>query len=381
MNSRADLLRIEELGISFAIIGGPIHAVRKASLRVLPGKVTALVGESGSGKSVISQAVMGILPRTAHVSGKILFTDPKTGQTVDILHVAARRAGDPRHPRQPHRQDLPGADDLAVAAAHHRQPGRARSSRSTTTCDHDERRTRTEEMLGLVGFPDPHRAYDMYPFELSGGLRQRAMIAMALICRPALLIADEPTTALDVTIQAQILQLLQGAADQAQHVDAAHHPRSRRGRQRRRRGGGDLPRRDHGGRDGGRHLPPADPPLSQGVDGGGAAFRHEAGRAAEGAARGAGQRQGPARQARFRARAGWQRGAAFGAQPHQGVHDAEILLVRQGQHAGRQSRRRCQLRHPPRRMPGAGRRKRLRQDHRQQDPDAGDHARFRFGGL
>jgi peptide/nickel transport system ATP-binding protein len=73
-----------------------------------------------------------------------------------------------------------------------------------------ELRARVKDMLGLVGFPNPSRAIDMYPFELSGGLRQRAMIAMALICGPALLVADEPTTALDVTIQAQILELLRG---------------------------------------------------------------------------------------------------------------------------------------------------------------------------
>ena len=87
-----------------------------------------------------------------------------------------------------------------------------------------ERRDRTEEMLGLVGFPKPSRAFDMYPFELSGGMRQRAMIAMALICNPALLIADEPTTALDVTIQAQILQLLRGLQTKLEHGDAADHP-------------------------------------------------------------------------------------------------------------------------------------------------------------
>ena len=125
MTSGADLLRIEDLSITFALLGGRIQAVRRANLRILPGKVTALVGESGSGKSVISQAVMGILPRSANVTGRILFSDPKRpGVTTDILKLAPRLRGDARHSRQPHRQDLPGADDLAVAAAHDRQPDR-----------------------------------------------------------------------------------------------------------------------------------------------------------------------------------------------------------------------------------------------------------------
>jgi len=207
MGTEADLLRIEDLGISFAIVGGPVHAVRKASFRILPGKVTALVGESGSGKSVISQAVMGILPNTARVRGQILFNDPATGQTQDILtlprdgaairEIRGQRIGkifqEPMTSLSPLHTI---GNQIGEVLSIHTQLGKA------------EIRERTEEMLGLVGFPNPRRAHDMYPFELSGGLRQRAMIAMALICRPALLIADEPTTALDVTIQAQILQLL-----------------------------------------------------------------------------------------------------------------------------------------------------------------------------
>jgi peptide/nickel transport system ATP-binding protein len=207
VHAKADLLRIENLGISFAIVGGPVHAVRNASLRILPGKVTALVGESGSGKSVISQAVMGILPQTAKLRGSIVFNDPATGKSTDLMRlprdgteIRAIRGGrigkifqEPMTSLSPLHTIGNQIDESLII---HSDLGRS------------EIKARTIEMLGLVGFPNPQRAYDMYPFELSGGLRQRAMIAMALVCRPALLIADEPTTALDVTIQAQILQLL-----------------------------------------------------------------------------------------------------------------------------------------------------------------------------
>lgn len=213
-----DLLRIEDLSISFAIVGGPIYAVRNIGMRILPGKVTALVGESGSGKSVTSQAVMGILPKTARVSGRILFTDPKTGKTSDILKMpedgpeirALRGSRMGKIFQEPMTSLSPlhtiGDQVSEPLRIHHRGLSAA------------EYRDRTEDMLKLVGFPDPARAYDMYAFELSGGLRQRAMIAMALICRPALLIADEPTTALDVTIQAQILELL---SDLRERLDMA----------------------------------------------------------------------------------------------------------------------------------------------------------------
>jgi peptide/nickel transport system ATP-binding protein len=207
MTSGTDLLRIENLGISFAMLGGRINVVKGANLRILPGKVTALVGESGSGKSVMSQSVMGILPNTASVTGKILFTDPENGQTSDILKMPPDSAA---------LRDLRGKRIAKIF----QEPMTSLSPLHTvgnqisevlqihTEATKEERRAQTEEMLKLVGFHNPARTYGMYPFELSGGMRQRAMIAMALICRPALLIADEPTTALDVTIQAQILELL-----------------------------------------------------------------------------------------------------------------------------------------------------------------------------
>ncbi|MDA0704539.1 MAG: ABC transporter ATP-binding protein [Proteobacteria bacterium] len=202
-----DLLRVNDLHVRFRVHGGTVDAVRGVSFRIRPGGTVALVGESGSGKSVCAQSIMGILPEVAEIAGgEILFADPERGgEVVDIAALERDSRGmrqirggrisiifqEPMTSLSP----LHTVGNQVGEALHlHRSVGKA------------EGRELTLETLRLVGFPDPERAFRSYPFELSGGLRQRAMISMALICRPALLIADEPTTALDVTIQAQILK-------------------------------------------------------------------------------------------------------------------------------------------------------------------------------
>ncbi len=203
-----DLLRVEGLRITFNLQSGPLEAVKGASFRIRPGSVVALVGESGSGKSVIAQAIMGILPQVGRISGgSILFADNANGTTVDIAQLNPDGV-DMRKVRGARIAMIFQEPMTSLSPLHTVGDQIEEALRLHQDVPSGERRKRTEEMLSLVGFPDPHRAYDMYAFELSGGLRQRAMIAMALICRPALLVADEPTTALDVTIQAQILKLL-----------------------------------------------------------------------------------------------------------------------------------------------------------------------------
>ena len=207
MASGTDLLRIENLDVSFSAFGDRIPVVKGANLRILPGKVTALVGESGSGKSIISQAIMGILPTPARAQGRILFTDPLNGQSTDVLSLS-RDSVQMRALRGSRMATIFQEPMTSLSPLHTVGNQISEALRIHSNADKAEQRQKTEEMLGLVGFADPARTYNMYPFELSGGMRQRAMIAMALICNPALLIADEPTTALDVTIQAQILDLL-----------------------------------------------------------------------------------------------------------------------------------------------------------------------------
>ncbi|HEX3951976.1 MAG TPA: ABC transporter ATP-binding protein [Stellaceae bacterium] len=204
-----DLLRVENLHVRFASPAGFIPAVKGVSFRIRPGSTVALVGESGSGKSVVSQSILRILPHNGEISqGSILFADPRSDAApVDLVRLPADgpqmraiRGGQISIIFQEPMSSLSPlhtiGDQIGEALRLHR------------SCTAAEARELTIEMLRHVGFPNAERAWRSYPFELSGGLRQRAMIAMALVCRPALLIADEPTTALDVTIQAQILKLV-----------------------------------------------------------------------------------------------------------------------------------------------------------------------------
>ena len=209
----APLLSIRDLEVEFRLREqGTVQAVKGVSFDVPAGGTVALVGESGSGKSVIAQAVLGILPRSAHITGgRILFADPAQSPGEPPLDLArlnpdssayrALRGGrisiifqEPMTSLSPLHTV---GDQIVEALRLHR-----------TGCSRSEAREVVREMLALVRFPDPAEALDTYPFQLSGGLRQRAMIAMALVCRPALLVADEPTTALDVIVQAHTLKLM-----------------------------------------------------------------------------------------------------------------------------------------------------------------------------
>lgn len=208
MKTGVDLLRVENVRVSFSLMGGTINAVRDVSLRILPGKVTALVGESGSGKSVLGQTIMGLHPRTASTSGRILFNDiEKSASPVDLLSLP--KDGPEMRSIRGNRIGLVFQEPMTSFSPLHTISNQIDEAlRVHTTLSPKERYETLLDTLDLVGFSNPAKVCNMYPFELSGGMRQRAMIAMALICRPALLIADEPTTALDVTIQAQILKLL-----------------------------------------------------------------------------------------------------------------------------------------------------------------------------
>ncbi|MBF9232001.1 ABC transporter ATP-binding protein [Microvirga alba] len=202
------LLSIRQLTVDFMTETGDFRVVNGLSLDIPRGKTVALVGESGSGKSVTAQAILQILSKKAHISGgSIVFNDAVSNATLDIAALGAE--SDAMHAlrggriamifQEPMTSLSPLhtiGDQISEALVIHARVSRA------------EARERTIDALARVGFPDPKRALSTYPFELSGGLRQRAMIAMALITRPALLIADEPTTALDVTTQAQILDLI-----------------------------------------------------------------------------------------------------------------------------------------------------------------------------
>ncbi len=207
----SDVLQIKDLKVYLEVDAGTVKAVDGVSFRIPEGRTVALVGESGSGKTMVAQAIMSILPRVARIeSGEILFLDPdKPGTALDIARLDPEAA--PVREIRGGRISIIFQEPMTALSPLHtvgNQIGEALMLHRSGL-GKSGRRDAVLEMLRLVGFADPVKAEHTYPFELSGGLRQRAMIAMALVCRPALLVADEPTTALDVTIQAQILQLVQ----------------------------------------------------------------------------------------------------------------------------------------------------------------------------
>lgn len=191
------LLSIRDLRVDFAVEGRSVTAVQGVTLSVLPGRTTALVGESGSGKSVTALSVLRLLPPSARVVGEIRFE----GRDLAGLDEASLREVRGGRVGMIFQEPMTSLNPLHAIG---RQIGEAVGLHRPGV----DARARTLELLDLVGIPDPASRLGAFPHQLSGGQRQRVMIAMALANDPALLIADEPTTALDVTIQSQVLELL-----------------------------------------------------------------------------------------------------------------------------------------------------------------------------
>lgn len=198
-HSTSPLLEIRHLNLDFGTPEGRIHALRNVSLDVAAAEVVGVVGESGSGKSTLAYTVMGLLSENAFVTGgEVLFE----GRDLLKLSAQSRRSllgdrlsmvfQDPMTALNPVRT----IENQMIDIQHHEQRSRS------------DKRTRAIDMLHRVGIPDPQTRIGGYPHHFSGGMRQRICIAMALLVRPSLLIADEPTTALDATLEVQIIHLL-----------------------------------------------------------------------------------------------------------------------------------------------------------------------------
>ena len=195
------LLEVNDLTVSFDTEDGVVHAVDGVSYKVDAGEAFGIVGESGSGKSVSSLTVMGLTRApNARITGSVKFAGKELINASDE-ELRQIRGGDIamifQDPLSSLHPFYKVVDQLAEARMLH------------ADCSKSEARARAVEMLGLVGIPNPKERADSYPHEFAGGMRQRVMIAMALVNGPKLLIADEPTTALDVTVQAQILRLIE----------------------------------------------------------------------------------------------------------------------------------------------------------------------------
>lgn len=193
------MLNVKDLGVSFATTDGTVNAVNGINFTLERGQTPGIVGESGSGKSQTALAIMGLLAKNGKARGSVTFEGREVlgapAATINALRAnhIAMIFQDPMTALNPY---MRVSDQMAEVLVHHK--GMSETA-AVSTC---------VQMLDAVKIPDARGRIRLYPHEFSGGMRQRIMIAMALLCKPDLLIADEPTTALDVTVQAQIMQLL-----------------------------------------------------------------------------------------------------------------------------------------------------------------------------
>ena len=207
--SAAPILSVRELKTYFHLDEGIVRAVDGVSFDVRPGRTLGIVGESGCGKSITARSILGIVDRPGRLESGEIWLHGAAGDPVDL----AKLAPDSAKMRAIRGKEIALIFQEPMASfSHYYTVGNQimEGIRQHSDATRDEAHERAIALLRIVGVPHPERRVDEYPFQLSGGLRQRVMIAMALACDPRVLIADEPTTALDVTTQAQILDLLRG---------------------------------------------------------------------------------------------------------------------------------------------------------------------------
>jgi peptide/nickel transport system ATP-binding protein len=205
------VVEIRNLGVSFATDAGAVKAIDDVSLTVNAGEVLAIVGESGSGKTVTAKTILGLLPETATTRGAVLLSNREGTREHDVITLSKQQL-----------RDVRGTDVAMVF----QEPSTALNPvytvgwqimeglRAHGEISKKEAREKAIEILGRVGIPDPEERVDHYPHQFSGGQKQRVVVAMALVLEPGLIVADEPTTALDVTVQAEILDLLRRCRDE-----------------------------------------------------------------------------------------------------------------------------------------------------------------------
>ncbi|RDV09867.1 ABC transporter ATP-binding protein [Arthrobacter sp. RT-1] len=204
------VLDIDHLQVTFATDGGPVHAVKDVSLEVRKGEVLAIVGESGSGKTVTAKTILGLLPETASSSGAVVING------ADVISVSAARLRQirGRDVAMVFQEPSTALNPVFTVGWQIAEGIRAHAGReSGKRVSAKEAKSRAVEALRKVGIPDPEHRVNYYPHQFSGGQKQRVVIAAALALNPGLIVADEPTTALDVTVQAEILELLRDLRD------------------------------------------------------------------------------------------------------------------------------------------------------------------------